>query len=102
MSDGKGSEDHSKDKIQSGDPVVPINDPHYQNLEFSISESSGTGNGIIRVSLKGVNGGTAADRPAFPTNIIISANNIKTRKRLVIRVNGNIVLTIPVEYIPRT
>lgn len=102
MSDGKGSEDHSKDKIQSGDPVVPIKDPHYQNLEFSISDSSGTGNGTIKVSLKGINGGTAADRPAFPTNIIISANNIKTRKRLVIRVKGNIVLTIPVEYIPRT
>lgn len=102
MSDGKGSEDHSKDKVQSGDPVVPIKDPHYQNLEFSINESSGTGNAIIRVSLKGTNGGTAADRPALPTNIIISANNIKTRKRLVIRVKGNIVLTIPVEYIPRT
>lgn len=102
MSDGKGSEDHSKDKIQSGYPVVPLNDPYYKNLEFSISESSGTGNAVIGVSLKGTNGGTAADRPAFPTNIIISANNIKTRKRLVIRVNGNIVLTIPVEYIPRT
>lgn len=102
MSDGKGSEDHSKDKVQYGDPVVPLKDPHYHNLEFSISESSGTGNAVIRVSLKGINGGTAADRPALPTNIIISANNIKTRKRLVIRVKGNIVLTIPVEYIPRT
>ena len=102
MSNGREDNNHGKDKINSGDPVVPLKDPHYQNLEFSISDSSGTGNGIIRVSLKGTNGGTAADRPAFPTNAIISANNIKTRKRLVIRVNGNIVLTIPVEYIPRT
>ena len=101
MSDGK-NEDHNNGRLNNGDPVVPIGDKYYQDLEFSIDGVSGNGNGLIKVSLKGINGGSSADRPKFPTRFIIGKNNIKTRKRLVIRVNNNVVLTIPIEYIPRT
>lgn len=82
--------------------VVKPNQGHF-DIEFSVNKTSGTGNAQIKVILKAKHTEVNDDRvhiSRFPSKSEVLANNIKTRKRLVVRVGGKVVKTIPVEYIP--
>lgn len=82
--------------------VVKPNEGHF-DIDFSVNKTSGTGNAQIKVILKAKHTEVKDERvniSRFPSKSEVLANGIKTRKRLVVRVGGKIVKTIPVEYIP--
>ena len=73
------------------------------DIGFSVSKTSGTGNGQIKLILKAKHTDITDDNvriSRFPNSSEVVANSIKTRKRLVVRVGDKVVKTIPVEYIP--
>ena len=70
--------------------------PRFQDIKFSLVNQSGRGKGSISVLLNGIGPG-----PLYPNKSDITSNNLKVNKTIVIKVKGQTVLTIPVEYIPK-
>ena len=82
--------------------IIKPNQGHF-DISFSVSKTSGTGNSQIKLILKAKHTAITQDNvliSRFPNSSEVVANSIKTRKRLVVRVGGKVVKTIPVEYIP--
>lgn len=82
--------------------IIEPNQGHF-DIGFSVNKTSGTGNDQIKLILKAKHTAITDDKvliSRFPDISEVVSNNIKTKKRLVVRIGGKIVKTIPVEYIP--
>ena len=98
VEDGGGS----SGSVNYESDVIKPGQGHF-DIEFSVNKTSGTGSGQVKVILNAKHTEVHDDRvhiSRFPNQSEVTAHNIQTRKRLVVKVGNKVVKTIPVEYIP--
>lgn len=74
---------------------------NYKNIDFRIYPDKGKGSGRILLAMIGENGEEDGNVLLFPSEKECLDNNIKVKKRLVIRVDGEVAKTINIKYIPK-
>lgn len=90
--------EYESDIIKPGQP-----NPGHFDIEFSVNKTHGTGNDQIKLILKAKHTAIFNDKiliSRYPNQSEVTTHKIKTKKKLVIRIDNKIVKTIPVEYIP--